>query len=128
MAPSSTRMRSAASRRSSRSTSLMLVLALVICSRALLTQQQSRSLATYLLGRLRPQAQQMADRVDEVGPVHRVEVELGHPAIDQIEHLLGRDRGSDQLSGGGILVEAVEPLSEPARHRGAATGRERLRL
>ena len=41
----------------------------------------------------RPQAQQMADGEDEVGAVHRIEMEGGHPAVDQIEHLLGGDRG-----------------------------------
>src|SRR3954447_25989028 len=43
-----------------------------------------------LLGRrgLRPQAEEVADGVDQVGAVHGVEVELGHAAVDEVEHLL----------------------------------------
>ena len=35
----------------------------------------------------------MADRVDEIGAVHGVEMEIADAAVDQIEHLLGSDRG-----------------------------------
>src|SRR5262249_35956490 len=64
-----------------------------------------------------PQAEQVTHRVDQVGAVHGVEVEVGDAAIDEIEHLLGGDRGGDELAGGGILVEALEPLREPVGHR-----------
>ena len=70
----------------------------------------------------------MADRVDEVGAVHGVEMKVGDAVIDQIEHLLGGDGGGDQLAGGGIVVEAVEAVGEPGRHRGAAARGEILRL
>src|SRR5205823_13755543 len=120
MAPSSTRMRSAASWRS-------------ICSRgetgtdiADMTAN-SGALALGLCrsghcllaagGRFRPQSQQMADRVDEVGAVHGVKVEIGDAAIDEIEHLLGGDCRGDELAGRGVLVEAVPALRQPIRHR-----------
>src|SRR5262245_33357729 len=45
----------------------------------------------------RTQAQQMADRVDQIGAVHGVEVEIGDAAFDQVEHLLGGDGSRDQL-------------------------------
>ena len=68
---------------------------------------------------VRPQPEQMADRVDEIGAVHGVEVEFGDAVIDQVDHLLGGDRGGDQLARRRIVVEAVEALGEPGRHRGA---------
>src|SRR5581483_1237525 len=77
----------------------------------------------YGLSRLRyrrAQAQQMADRVDEVGAVHRVEMEIGDAAVDQIEHLLGRNRRGDQLARRRIVIEAVETLRKPRGHRRAA--------
>ena len=77
---------------------------------------------------IRPQAEQMADRVDQVGAVHGVEVEVGDAAIDEIEHLLGGDRGGDELAGGGVVVEAVEALGQPVRHRRAAARGEILGL
>src|SRR5579863_4020397 len=98
IAPSSTRIRSAATRRSFCSASdIDLVSELAMRSGALLHSSQAG-----------PQSQEMTDGVDQVGAVHRVEVEIGHAAVDQIDHLLGGDRGRDQLAGGGIVVEAVE--------------------
>ncbi len=71
----------------------------------------------------------MADGVDEIGAVHRVEMEIGDAAVDQIDHLLGGDRGGDQLARGGVVIEAVEALGEPGRHAGAgARGEIRRRL
>src|ERR1700747_2676910 len=52
-----------------------------------------------------PQAEQMTHRVDQVGAVHGVEVEVGDAAIDEIEHLLGGDSGGDELAGGGVVLE-----------------------
>ena len=57
--------------------------------------------------------EQVADRVDQVGAVHGVEVEIGDAVIDQIEHLLGGDRGGDQFAGRRIVLEAVEALGQP---------------
>src|SRR5262245_39898533 len=74
------------------------------------------------------QAQQVADRVYEVGAVHGVEVKVGDAALDQIEHLFGRDRSRDQLAGRDVVIKPVKPLGEPARHRGAAARGEILGL
>src|SRR5271165_2938495 len=68
----------------------------------------------------RPQAQQMTHRVDEIGAVHGVEVKVGDAAIDEIEHLLGGNRGRDQLARRYIFVQAVETSCQPVRNRGAA--------
>ena len=88
-----------------------------------------RGAAAALVGGVaRPQPEQMADRVDQIGAVHGVEVEIGDAAVDEIEHLLGGDRGGDELAGGRIVIEAVEALGQPIRHRGAAARRERLGL
>src|SRR5580704_14478667 len=92
MAPSSTRMRSAASRRSVVSVgdffdtdATMDLRALLFCSGA----------GADAGGAARPQPEQMADRVDEVGAVHGVEVKAGDTVIHQVEHLLGGNRGGD---------------------------------
>ena len=57
------------------------------------------------------QAEQMADRVDEVGAVHRVEMEIGDAAIDEIEHLLGRHGGGDQPA----RLQVARPARRSAR-------------
>src|SRR5580698_1044274 len=117
MAPSSTRMRSAASRRSVVSVADFFDADAVMDLRALLFRGNASAGA----GRgARPQAEQVANRVDEIGAVHGVEMKVGDAVIDQIEHLLGGDRSGDQLAGGGVVVEAVEAVGEPGRHRGAA--------
>src|SRR5579872_6834534 len=105
MAPSRTRMRSAASCRSvvppAGSTADV-----CIGLRALLLRAGMR--ARVLPGR--PQPQQVADRVDEVGPIHRVEVEVSHAVVDEVEHLFGGYRGSDELARRGIIFQAIEAL------------------
>ena len=55
-------------------------------------------------------------------------MKIAHAAIQQIEHLFGRDCGGDQLARRRIVIQAVEARSEPVRHRGAGTLREALRL
>ena len=45
--------------------------------------------------RLCPHAEQVADRKDQVGAVHRVEMEIRHATIDEVHDLLGRDRRGD---------------------------------
>src|SRR4051812_19362659 len=108
MAPSSTRMRSAASD--------------LISLRVLPTGTDTFIHSKFSSGFLsrRSQPQQMADRVDKIGAVHGVKMKVRDAAIDQVEHLLGRDRSRDQLSGRDVVIEAVESLGEPARHTGAA--------
>src|SRR5262249_4074635 len=51
---------------------------------------------------------------DEVGAIHRVEVEGRDAAIDQIEHLLGGNSRSNQLACRGIIIEALKPPGDPA--------------
>src|SRR6202140_3187949 len=117
IAPSSTRMRSAASRRSVVSVADFFDADATMDLRALLFRGNASAGAGR---RARSQTEQMADRVNEVGAVHSVEVKVGDAVIDQVEHLLGGNRGGDQLAGRGIVVEAVEAVGEPGRHRGAA--------
>src|SRR4051794_16859689 len=76
----------------------------------------SRRRAFRLGLRLRPQAEEVADRVDEVGAVHGVEVEVADTAVDEVDHLLGRDRRRDQLARLDVLVEPLEAGGEPVRH------------
>src|SRR5665647_2065453 len=90
MAPSSTRMRSRISLRNAARVSMG----------DAGTMMDSKS--GCLLHR-RPQAEQVADRVDEVGAVHGVEVETGDAAVEQIDHLFGGHGSRDQLAGGRIL-------------------------
>ena len=80
-----------------------------------------------LLASRGPQSEQMADRVDKVGAVHRVEMEIGDAAVEKIEHLLGGHGRGDQLARGRIVVQSGEALGEPCRHRGAGACGEILR-
>ncbi len=73
---------------------------------------------------LRPQPQQMADGVDQIGPVQRVEVELPDALIDQVHDLLGGHGGSHQMGGLRVVVEPVEAARHPRRHGGAAAARQ----
>src|SRR5271156_2522835 len=84
MAPSSTRMRSAASRRSVVSVGDFFDADATMDLRALLFRGSASADAG---GGAWPQAEQMADRVNQIGPVHGVEVKVRHAVIDQIEHL-----------------------------------------
>src|SRR5580692_507536 len=90
MASSSTRMRSAASRRSVVSVGDFFDAGAAMDLRALLFR--SNASAGAVCG-ARPQPEQVADRVDEIGAVHGVEMKVGHAMIDQVEHLLGGNRG-----------------------------------
>ena len=72
------------------------------------------------------QPQQMADGIDEVGAVQRVEMELADALIDEVHHLLGRHRGGDEVRGLRIGLEPVEAPRQPRRHgRAAAAGKAR---
>src|SRR6185437_1692456 len=85
-----------------------------------MTPKMERCFASRRFLRYRPQPEQVTHRIDQIGAVHRVEMEIAHATVDQIQHLLGRDGGSDQLAGRGVVIEAREALGKPARHRGAA--------
>src|SRR5438309_7331507 len=58
----------------------------------------------------------MTDRVNEIGAVHGVEMEIGDATVDETEHLLGRNRCRDETARGGIIVEALEAVGEPLRY------------
>src|SRR5882672_10045151 len=64
-------------------------------------------------------AQQMADREHKVRAVHGVEVKGIDAVFCQFLHLAGGDSCGHKLSGLGIVVEAVELVRQPCRHRGA---------
>src|ERR1700680_2788354 len=124
MAPSSTRMRSAASRRSVVSVGDFFDMDATMDLRALLLRRGAGADT----GRAaRPQPEQVADGVDEIGAVHGVEMKVGDAVIHQVEHLFGGDGGGEQLAGCGIVVEAVEAVGKPGRHRGAAARGKSLR-
>ena len=69
--------------------------------------------------RRRPHAEQMAHRIDQIGAVHGVEMELLDAAVEQVEHLFRRHRRRDQAAGLRIVVQPVETLApaSPARSR-----------
>src|SRR5689334_4574812 len=60
-----------------------------------------------------PQAQQVADREDKICAIHRVEMKRRHPAIDEVDDLLGSDRRRDQLARCGVVIESMKSLGNP---------------
>ena len=56
--------------------------------------RRSRRLGRHL--RLRPQPDQMADGEHEIGAVHRIKVQFLDAVVDEVDHLLGADRGGDE--------------------------------
>ena len=77
---------------------------------------RTHSLRRHLELRLRPQPDQVADGEDEVGAVHRVEVQFLDAVVDQVDDLLGADGGRDQAARRRIVLEAVETFGQPLRH------------
>ena len=66
-------------------------------------------------------AEQMADRVAELGPVERVEMEVADAAGIELTAELGGDGRGDQLPRGRQIVEPFEQLVEPLRNACAAS-------
>src|SRR5947209_3401276 len=58
----------------------------------------------------------MTDRVNEIGAVHGVEMEIGDATVEETEHLLCRNRCRDETARGGIVVETLEAIGEPLRY------------
>src|SRR6267142_5512826 len=116
MAPSSTKMRSraAASRAVRFGETLDEILAVI----------ESRS----LLCAIGTNSQQMADRKHEVRAVHGVEMKGIDAVLGELLHLAGCNGGGDELAGFGVVVEAVELVRQPCRHRGTCAGHEAARL
>src|SRR3546814_20647846 len=67
-----------------------------------------------LLG-LGADAEQMTDRIGELGAVQRIEVEIADAAGIELAAKLGRDRGGDELARGGKRVQALEQPVHPRR-------------
>src|ERR1700679_749379 len=99
MAPSSTRMRSRAE-----------------ASKAVRFGETGRAIASSrLLRACGADAEQMADRKDEVGAVHGVEMEGIDAAFVELLHLSCGDRCGHQLAGLDVIVESVQFFREPIR-------------
>src|SRR3954470_10693489 len=58
----------------------------------------------------RANAEQMADREDEIGAVHGVEMKSVDAVLGEFLHLAGGNGGGNQLAGVRIVVEPVEFL------------------
>src|SRR5690606_27506756 len=74
------------------------------------------------------QSEQVADRIDEIGAIHGVEMELVDTTVDEVDHLLGRNGCGNQLPCVHIIVEALEPRREPGGNAGSRLGGEIGRL
>src|SRR3954468_19820574 len=74
------------------------------------------------------EAEQIADRISELGAVQGVEMELADAAGIKLAAKLGRDGGGDELARGGKVVEAFEQAIHPGRDGRAAARREAPRL
>src|SRR5260370_14012148 len=125
MAPSSTRMRFAASRCRAPA---MLAGSNRAGTNAIdaYSPLRGRDLDRPCRRRLGAQPDQMADRIDEIGAVHGVEVNMGHALVDQVDDLLGADGGGDEAARGHVVLEAGEALGEPAGDaRALALGKAR---
>src|SRR3984893_13931773 len=70
----------------------------------------------------------MADRVDKVGAVHRVEMKVSDAMIAEIENLFGGDRRGDELPRLRIGVEPFETIGNPLRNRTSGALGELRRL
>src|SRR6478609_3547111 len=122
IAPSSTRMRCRAASRSERSISAPSTGAALKSVIGLLRRHRLRR---RLLGL---QADEMADGIDEVGLVHRVEMQVADASVDQVQHLLGADGGRYQPARRGIVFQPLEAVGQPLRHAGAGLAGEIRRL
>src|SRR3954462_8799394 len=69
-------------------------------------------------------AEQMADRISELGAVQGVEMELADAAGIKLAAKLGSDGGGDELARGGEIVEPFEQAVHPGRDGRAAARRE----
>ncbi len=66
----------------------------------------------------------MADGIDEVGLVHRVEMQVGGAAIDQVEHLFGADGGRDEAARRDVVLQPLKTVGQPLRHARAGLAGE----
>src|SRR3954471_13970355 len=80
--------------------------------------------AAFILTVSGPEAEQMADRVSELGAIQRVEVEIPDPARIELGAKLGGDGGGDQLARARQGIEPLEQPVHPIGYAGAAGRRE----
>src|SRR5436305_13692597 len=80
--------------------------------------------AAFILSVPGPEAEQMADRISELGAIQRVEVEAPDPARIELGAQFGGDGGGDELAHAGQGVEPLEQAVHPGRDGGAAGGGE----
>src|SRR5690606_15064049 len=66
----------------------------------------------------------VADRRNQLGAVHRIEMEFLDPEDHQVFHLPGGEVGGDGRTLLRILVMRPEPLDEPCRHARSAQAGE----
>src|SRR5580658_1159570 len=126
MAPSSTRMRSAARRRSpvslvdffagSSADSLADWTTDVPILRALRLDLRTNARTVFIAG---AKTEQVANRVNEVGAVHGVKVEIADAVVNEIDDLFGGDGCGDELARRRVFLKSVEAPREPIGHRGA---------
>src|ERR1700733_6525200 len=76
----------------------------------------------------RPQSEEVADGVSEVGTVHGVEMKIAHTLFGEAHYLLSGDGRGDQLACGRVFVEAFEPRTQPIGHGSAGPRGEVLCL
>jgi hypothetical protein len=74
----------------------------------------------------RTNSQDVTERVGQVGPVERVEVEVIHARFRELAHLVGRDGDGDELARLDVVLEPVEHRRHAAGH-GRARHRRELR-
>src|ERR1700722_9157975 len=71
--------------------------------------------------RKRPQTQRMADGIGEFGAIQGIEMKLFDPMLAQALYLLDGHIRGNQAAGLRIVLQPVEALPQPHRHRRAAT-------
>src|SRR3982750_2879661 len=72
----------------------------------------------------RPHAEEVTDRVRQLRPIERVEMEMPDAAGVKLPGELGGNRSGDQLARGGQVIQPFEQSVEPLRDRRSTGFRE----